>query len=418
MHVELAKQSGAGETRTVEDVRTLLASFPGLQSEVLTFLGDRISETISGETAAVVVNLFGDDLDLLDAKAAEIAQALGNVRGAADVLVKSAASAPRVTIRPRADALSRLGFRPAELLDQIQTAYQGTVVAQTHRGNEITDVVVVLDAESRREPETIGALQVRSAGGSVMPLRALADVDAGDGRDRILHEAGRRRQTVTCNVTGRDVSSFVAEARKAVEAHVELPTGTYVVFAGTAQERAAAQREILLRGALGAVGIVLLLGTVSRSPRVLAFFLINVPLAMAGGVLAVLLSSWLGGGRGLSLGSLVGFVTVFGITARNAIMMVSHFQHLVDEEGATWSFATAIRGATERVVPVLMTASVTGFGLLPVALAANEAGGEIDGPMAIVILGGLATSTALNLLLLPVLCARYGHFERAESASS
>jgi Cu/Ag efflux pump CusA len=163
---------------------------------------------------------------------------------------------------------------------------------------------------------------------------------------------------------------------------------------------------------------VLLLGTVSRSPRVLAFFLVNVPLAIAGGVLAVLLSSWLGSGRGLSLGSLVGFVAVFGITARNAIMMVSHFQHLVDEEGAVWSSATAIRGATERVVPVLMTALVTGFGLLPVAFAANDAGAEIDGPMAIVILGGLATSTALNLLLLPVLCARYGRFERAESASS
>ena len=418
MHVELAKQSGAEEARTVDDVRALLASFPGLQSEVLTFLGDRISETISGETAAVVVNVFGDDLALLDAKAAEIAQALGSVPGAADVLVQSVASAPRVTVRPRADTLSRFGFRPADLLDQIQTAYQGTVVAQTHRGNEVTDVVVVLDAESRRDPEAIGALQIRNAGGLVMRLRELAEIDAKDGRDMILHEAGRRRQTVTCNVTGRDVSSFVAEARKAVDARVALPAGTYAVFAGTAEERTAAQREIGLRGALGAVGIVLLLGTVSRSARVLAFFLVNVPLAMAGGVLAVLLSSWLGAGRGLSLGSLVGFVAVFGITARNAIMMVSHFQHLVDEEGATWNHATAIRGATERVVPVLMTALVTGFGLLPVAFAANDAGGEIDGPMAIVILGGLATSTALNLLLLPVLCARYGRFERADSASS
>ncbi len=418
MHVELAKLSSAGEARTVDDVRALLASFPGFRAEVLTFLGDRISETISGETAAVVVNVFGDDLDLLDTKAAEIAQTLGSVRGAADVLVQSVASAPRVTIRPRADAISRFGFRPADLLDQIQTAYRGTVVAQTHRGNEVADVVVVLDTETGRDPETIGALPIRSASGSLMPLRELAELDVRDGRDVILHEAGRRRQTVTCNVSGRDVSSFVAEARKAVDAKVEFPTGTYAVFAGAAEERAAAQREIVLRGALGAVGIVLLLATVSRSPRVLAFFLINVPLAMAGGVLAVLVSSWLGAGHGLSLGSLVGFVAVFGITARNAIMMVSHFQHLVDEEGATWSHATALRGASERVVPVMMTALVTGFGLLPVALAAGDAGGEIDGPMAIVILGGLATSTALNLLLLPVLCARYARFERAASASS
>lgn len=419
MHLELAKQSGDDEERTVEQVRTLLASFPGLQSSVLTFLGDRISETISGETADVVVNLFGDDLTLLDAKAAAIAEALGSVRGATDVLLQAAASAPRVTIRPRVDALARLGFRPAELLEQIETSYQGTLAAQRHVGAQTVDVVVALDAESRRDPEAIGALLVRNASGSFVPLRELAEIELSDARDSILHEAGRRRQTVTCNVAGRDVSSFVAEARKAVAARVELPAGVYAVFAGTAEERAAAQREILLRGALGAVGIVLLLGTLSRSPRVLAFFLANVPLAMAGGVLAVLLSSWFGNStRGLSLGSLVGFVTVFGITARNAIMMISHFQHLVDEEGESWSHATAVRGATERVVPILMTALVAGFGLLPVALAANEAGGEIDGPMAIVILGGLATSTAMNLFLLPVLCARYARFERAEDAAS
>ncbi|MBS1104543.1 MAG: acriflavin resistance protein [Deltaproteobacteria bacterium] len=419
MHVELAKQSGDDEERSVEQVRTLLASFPGLQSAVLTFLGDRISETISGETADVVVNLFGDDLTLLDAKAAAVAEALGSVRGATDVLLQAAASAPRVTIRPRVDALARLGFRPAELLDQIETAYQGTLAAQRHVGAQTVDVVVVLDAESRRDPEAIGALLVRNAGGSFVPLREVAEIELSDARDSILHEAGRRRQTATCNVAGRDVSSFVAEARKVIAARVELPAGVYAVFAGTAEERAAAQREILLRGALGAVGIVLLLGTLSRSPRVLAFFLANVPLAMAGGVLAVLLSSWLGNStRGLSLGSLVGFVTVFGITARNAILMISHFQHLVDEEGASWSYETAVRGATERVVPILMTALVAGLGLLPVALAANEAGGEIDGPMAIVILGGLATSTALNLFLLPVLCARYARFERAEDAAS
>jgi CzcA family heavy metal efflux pump len=412
MHVELKPQSGAAEARTVEEVRALLASFPALRFEVLTFLGDRISETISGETAAVVVNLFGDDLALLDAKAAEIAQALGSVRGATDVLVQSAASAPRVTIRPRAEALASFGLRPAEVLDPLQTAYQGTVVAQTHRGNEVTDVVVLLDRESRRDPEAIGALRIRNAAGGVTALRELAEIDAAEGRDVILHEAGRRRQTVTSNVTGRDVTSFVAEARATVAAHVELPAGTYAVFAGAAEARATAQREIALHGALGAAGIVLLLGTVSRSRRVLGFTLLNVPLAMAGGVLAVLLGSSLGVGRGLSLGSLVGFVAVFGITTRNAIMMVSHFQHLVNEEDAVWSAATAVRGATERVVPVLMTAAVTGFGLLPIALSANEAGGEIDGPMAIVILGGLAISTALNLLLLPVLCARYARFER------
>jgi CzcA family heavy metal efflux pump len=419
MHVELAPQSASEETRTIEAVRAVLGSQPGLQSEVLTFLGDRISETISGETAAVVVNVFGDDLAVLDAKAAEIGKVLGTVPGAVDVLVQSASSAPRLSIVPRAEALARFGFRPAELFDQLETAYRGTVVAQTHRGNEVADVVVVMDAESRRDPETIGALLMRNASGAAIPLHLLADVAASDGRDVILHEAGRRRQTVTCNVAGRDVSSFVADARRAVDAQVEVPTGTYAVFAGTAEERRKAQQELILRGSLGVVGVLLLLGTVTGSLQILACFLGGIPVAMAGGVMAVLLGSAFGGAtHGLSLGSLVGFIAVFGITARNAIMMVSHFQHLVDHEGATWSAATAIRGATERVIPVLMTALVTGLGLLPVALAANEAGGEIDGPMAVVILGGLAASTAANLLLLPVLCARYARFERHASAAS
>lgn len=412
MHVELTEQSGAEEARTVEDVRAVLASVPGLQSEVLTFLGDRISETISGETSDVVVNVFGDDLDLLDAKASAIARTLREIPGATDVIAAAASTAPRITVRPRIDALTRFGFRPAEVLDQIQTAYQGSVVAQTHRGNEIADVVVILDAESRRDPAAIGSLLVRNAGGGVRSLRELAAIDGADGRDEILHEAGRRRQTITCNVRGRDVSSFVAEARAAVTRNVELPTGTYAVFAGVAEERAVARREILMRGALGAVGILLLLGSVARSPRVLLFFAVNLPLAMAGGVITVLLNSFVTGpSGGLSLGSMVGFVAVFGVTTRNAIMMVSHFQHLVDVEGATWGIETAVRGATERVVPVLMTALVTGLGLLPVALAAREAGGEIDGPMAIVILGGLAASTPVTLLLLPVLCARFGRFE-------
>jgi Cu/Ag efflux pump CusA len=165
----------------------------------------------------------------------------------------------------------------------------------------------------------------------------------------------------------------------------------------------------MLRGALGAFGILLLFGIVSRHPRNFALLVVNLPLALAGGVLAALLAS-----RDLSLGSLVGFVTLFGITSRNAILMLSHFQHLVDFEGLVWERDTALRGASERVVPVAMTALVTGLGLLPIALSAGRPGGEIDGPMAITILGGLATSTALTLFALPALALRFGRFERRE----
>ncbi len=409
-HVELKEISGKEEEATIEDVRALLASVPGIQSEVLTFLGDRISESISGETSAVVVNVFGDDLAALDAKAQEIAAVLARVRGAADVQVASVGSAPRIAIRPLPGRLASFGMRPVEVLDQLQIAYQGASVGQLHRGNQAIDVVVVSDPASRQRVDSVAALPIGGANGARLPLGELADVREAGGRDVVLHEGGRRRQTVTCNVAGRDVASFVAEARRAVAEQVLLPPGVYTDFGGTAEARAQAQSEILLRGLLGGFGILVLLAMVSSHPRNFALLVVNLPLSLAGGVLAAFLS-----GGGLSLGALVGLVTLFGITSRNSIMMLSHFQHLVDVEGASWGRATALRGAGERVVPVAMTALVTGLGLLPVALSSGRPGGEIDGPMAIVILGGLVTSTALTLLVLPALALAFGRFERGSA---
>ncbi len=410
-HVELARISGGEEEATIEKVRALLASVPGIESEVLTFLGDRISESISGETSEVVVNLFGDDLDALDVQARAIASVLAGVRGAEDVRVASAGSSPRVSIRPLPERLERFGLRFADVLDQLETAYQGTRVGQVHRGNQVSDVVVVFDAASRQRVEAVAALPIGGPLGMRIPLGELAEVRETGGRDAILHEGGRRRQTVTCNVAGRDVSSFVDEARGVLAERVTLPPGIYSVFAGTAQARAQAQRDILLRGLFGGFGILLLLGMVSRHPRNFALLVVHLPLALAGGVLAAFFAT-----GGLSLGALVGLVTLFGITSRNSILMLSHFQHLVDVERASWGLATALRGASERVVPVAMTALVTGLGLLPIALASGRPGGEIDGPMAIVILGGLLSSTALTLIALPAFALRFGRFREGEGA--
>jgi Cu/Ag efflux pump CusA len=196
-------------------------------------------------------------------------------------------------------------------------------------------------------------------------------------------------------------------------ATVDFPTGTYLAMSGVAHARAQAQRDLLLHAAFGSLGVVLLLSIVAGHWRNFAVLLLNLPLALAGGVAAVAITS-----SSLSLGSLVGFITLFGISARNAIMMLSHYQHLVHVEGLRWMPDTVLRGATDRVVPILMTALVTGLGLLPVALASTKPGGEIDGPMATVILGGLLTSTALNLLVFPTLVMRYGRIEgnRPEAA--
>jgi Cu/Ag efflux pump CusA len=227
-----------------------------------------------------------------------------------------------------------------------------------------------------------------------------------------MHEGARRRQTVTCTTKGRDVASFVEEARRQVKAKVTFPAGAYAAFTGAAQATEKAQRELLLHSAIAAVGIMLLLTVVFHNARNLLLVLANVPFALVGGVLAVWLTTAFGGAGegGLTIGSLVGFVTLFGITTRNSIMMISHFEHLVTEEGMTWGPEAVMRGASERLMPILMTATVTGLGLLPLALGSGEAGREIEGPMAIVILGGLFTSTALNLLVLPTLALRYGKF--------
>ena len=411
-HMDLKPMPGREEAKMADEVRGILKQFPGIQFEVLTFLGDRIGETLTGETAPVVVNIFGEDLDVLDAKAAEVAKLLESVPGAADVQVKSPPGSPRMVVRLRPDRLTQFGFRPAEVLEAVQTAYQGTVVAQTHRGNETVSVAVILEESSRRDPETIGALLLAGPGGIRVPLRELADIYPTSGRHSIMHEGARRRQTVTCAASGRDVTSFVADARKQVNAKISFPGGTYAAFSGEAQAKAEAQRQLLLHSGIAAVGILLLLAIAFGNVRNLLLVLANVPFALVGGILAVWLTKMLGvsGESGLTIGALVGFVTLFGITTRNSIMMISHFEHLVEKEGMTWGLDAAIRGASERLIPVLMTAAVTALGLLPLALGTGEAGREIEGPMAIVILGGLITSTVLNLFVLPTLALRYGRF--------
>ncbi len=401
-HLEL--DPDGDDTATTARVRAALAEVPGVQSEVLTFLGDRISETISGETAAVVVNVFGDDLDVLDAAAHDIAGRIEATPGAVDVRVGEPALAAHQRITLRADALARWGFRPADVLEQVQVAFAGTSVGQIYRGEQPVDVVVVLAPEERNDPEQVGRLLVQNGAGVSVPLAQLADVEAESARDLIRHEGGRRRQTVTCNVEGRDVAAFVDDARARI-ADVDLPGGAYVVFAGTAEARGAATRDLALQAAFGLLGVILLLAIVAGDWRNLLLLLLNLPLALAGGVAAAAIT-----GTGLSLGALVGFVTLFGVTLRNSIMMLAHYQYLVREEGLPWTAETVLHGARDRLIPIVMTALVTGLGLLPVALASERAGGEIDGPMATVILGGLVTSTALNLLVLPTLARRFGRF--------
>ena len=400
--------SGDEAAATQVELRRAFAGFVGVNSSVMTFLMERIEETLSGYTAAVVVNVFGNDLDVLDRKAQEIARALGEVHGATDVAVQSPPGLPQLTIRLRKPDLERWGFDAVEVLDLIRTAYQGDVVGQTYEGSQVFNVITILDDESRDNITKIGSLPLRSPSGSYVLLKQIADVYEVAGRYQVLHEGARRVQTVTANVAGTDVPSFVQAAKAAIAAKVELPSGTYVQFAGTAEAQTRSRRDLVFNSLIAGVGIILLLSIVTRNWRNLLLILANLPFALVGGVLAVFVTGGL-----LSLGGMVGFVTLFGITLRNSILMIAHYEHLVEVDGMRWELKTAIKGAADRLTPILMTSIVTGLGILPLAIGRGDPGREIQGPMAVVILGGLLSSMALNLLVLPTLALRYGRFTPA-----
>jgi len=401
-HVELKpKLSGAEQDRIQQKIQDILAAYPGLETEVLTFLGDRIGESLSGQTASLVVSLYGADSDTLDKAAGQVDAILKTVPGATDVQLGTPPSTPAVRITLDPVAVGRYGLSPAEVLDAVQTAYQGTVAAQIYRQDRALDIAVTTPPNLRSQPEAVGNLLIRSSSGAVVPLRQIARVGLVDGRTVIAHDGGRAVSVVTANPAPRDVAK-VTKAAQAAIAKAQLPAGVYAEYSGSAAGAASARNDLLLNVGVALVGVIILLLLAFRSGRAVGLILGTAPGALVGGVVAVALT-----GGSLSLGSLVGFVALFGIASRNAILLISHTEHLVAYEGHDWSLETVVLAARERLTPILMTALVTGLGILPLALQTGQAGREIQGPMAIVILGGLVTSTLISLLVLPALIWRY-----------
>jgi CzcA family heavy metal efflux pump len=403
--VDLVPLKGEEAETVQDDLRRILAGFPGVNFAIRGFLAERIEETLTGSTAELVTRVYGDDLDSLDLAARRVATALASVPGAADVQYDPPPVAPEVTVRLRPEALPLYGLRADEVLAALETATRGTRVAQTFEGNRATDVVVTLLPERRTRPEDLRGLPVTSSAGRQVELGQVADIARTTGRFGIAHVGARRVQTVTANVRGRDAEGVTRDLEQRLTSSVSLPSGVYAEVGGTGTAQRAARRELLRNSLLAAAGVVMLLWVAFGESSRLLLVLANLPFALVGGVLAVFATGGL-----LSLGSLVGFVTLFGIATRNAVMLVSHYDHLVAVEGESWGPATALRGALERLGPILMTALVTALGLLPLALGSGDPGREIEGPMAIVILGGLLTSTALSLFVLPTLALRFGRF--------
>ncbi|MFA6178749.1 MAG: efflux RND transporter permease subunit [Candidatus Methylopumilus sp.] len=424
--IEIGTVSGEEQRRILQEIRERLsgeddedidndadgprpAGFVGVNFAINTFLTERIEETISGYAASQVINVYGRDLDALDRDAQAIAGVLASIQGASDVLVQSPPGTPQLVIRLRSDKLLQWGLQPTDVLDNIRAAYESLPVAQVYQGNRVVGVSVVLDTASRNNLQQVGKLPLINSEGKLVRLSDVADISQENGRSKILHSGAKRIQTITANVVNRDIASFSNEMKDRIRKEVQLAPGNYLAFTGEAEAQAKSREDLIVHSLLAVVGIFLMLYVAFGRLRNLLLTFANLPFALIGGVLAVMFT-----GGWISLGSLVGFVTLFGITLRNSIMMVSHYQHLVDEENMIWGLETAIRGASERLPSILMTALVTALGLLPLAAGSGQPGREIEGPMATIIVGGLVTSTILNLLILPTIMLHFGRFERRE----
>ncbi len=381
--------------------------FIGVNFAINTFLTERIEETISGYAAAVVVNIYGSDLDALDYDAQRIAAAMNQINGAADVLVQSPPGTPQLVMRLRHEKLSQWGIHATDVLDTIRAAYGSLPITQVYEGNRVTSVNVMMNFDARDDVQDAGNIPVFNPEGKLLRLKDIAHIVQENGRSKILHGGGKRIQTVTANVSGRGIDAFTTELRATLNKDLRLSEGSYIEITGAAEANRASRETLVLHSLLAIIGVFLMLYIAFGQLRNLLLTFLNLPFALIGGVIAVMLT-----GGWISLGSLVGFVTLFGITLRNSIMMVSHFQHLVDHENLVWNLETCVRGATERLPSILMTALVTSLGLLPLAAGSGQPGREIEGPMATIIVGGLVTSTILNLLILPTIMLHFGRFTK------
>jgi CzcA family heavy metal efflux pump len=398
--------------RSKEDLlaalRRELTIVPGMNIVIGQPISHRIDHMLSGTRANIAVKIFGDDLSELRAFGEQSRAAIAGIEGVVDLTVEQQADIPFLTIKLDRAAIARHGLRIRDVAEAIETAFAGREVSRVLDGQAAFDLVVRYDRAALSDLDTVRGTLVTTPGGARVPLHALADVRRDRGPNTISRENVQRKIVVMCNVAGRDLRSVVRDIRSRIEASVRLPPGYHVEYGGQFESAEEASRTLLVMGLLVIAAVYVLLFLALRSLGDAALVMVNLPLGLIGGVGGL----WLTGGV-LSVASMIGFITLFGIATRNGLMMITHIHHLVAEEGVTDLDEAVRRGAMERLAPILMTALAAGLALIPLALAAGEPGSEIQAPMAVVILWGLLSSTALNMLVVPALYLRFGSLRPA-----
>jgi len=399
----LSLSPSADYDRTLQRIRQTVAAYPGLFREQTTYLNERIDEVLAGSSEAITVRIFGPDLETLRDKAHQVHAALKGIKGLVDLRTELQVDVPYIRVDPDLEKAAKYGLKPGDIRRAAATIVAGDEVSDLHVDNKVYDVIAWSIPEARRDVQSIRDLQLDTPGGGHVKMSQVASVTVRPTPNRISREDNSRRIDVGMNVRGRPLGDVVADVKDRL-ATVNFPHEYHAEVLGEFKERQEAQGRLFAFGIAAAIGILLLLQTCIGSWRVATFSFLTLPLALVGGILAAFAA-----GGVISLGSLVGFLTVFGIAARNGILLVNHYQHLQDVEGQPFGVDLVLRGSRERLAPILMTALATGLALVPLVISGEIPGAEIEYPMAIVILGGLVTSTLLNLFLVPTLYLRFGH---------
>jgi CzcA family heavy metal efflux pump len=387
---------------TVARIQRVVDGYPGLYRDLLTYLRERIKEVLTGASATVVVRIHGPEFETLQARAADVRAKLADIAGVVDLKVQPLVLVPQIQVRLRPERAEEFGVTAGAVRQTVTTLLQGAKVGEFVDQQRFFDVVVWSVPEARTGVDAVRQLRIATAGGGTVPLSSVADVFVAPMPNEITRENGSRRIDVTLNVRDRDLGSVARDVETTLRG-TALGTGYHAEVLGESVERAASSRRLLLWGGVAFAAIVLLLLVDFGSIRLTLLVVLTLPFALVGAIAAAFIS-----GGVLSLGSLVGLVTVIGIAARNGIMLVSHYRHLESVEGVPFGPDLIVRGAEERLAPILMTAFATALALLPVAVTGDRPGHEIEHPLAVVILGGLVTSTVLNLFVLPPLYLKYG----------